>query len=429
MASLREHFMQDHIIRIEEIIEKVAKQFPNADLDLLRRSYFFAAREHKGQALSSGEPYIVHCLEIANVLADLNLDEVCVSAGLLCHVAEDTLADLGTINQYFGDEVTSIVDGAMNPINSSEIADDSRIVAVKLANRLTTLRRFRHLNRDKRERIASETIQLYVPLAYKLGLTNIRREFEILAYPYTELRTSPEFSDETQEGEDIALVIIGDRVRLVSLSQDGKYEFLDDLNNLHHIVYICSSETLRLQQAVEELEELINNPKTREQDLHEFFERNPEFILNEDYKSAHSKVVLTDERGGKLIPDFLLEPTDQDSLCDLLELKTPSQKIFSLKKSRMRFSAAVMEACAQLREYSAFFDEERHRKAIENQYGLTVYKPKMFVIIGRRGGLTPIEKKRVESDAPWLTLKTYDDLVTRVKNNIKRMSRGGNNAI
>jgi hypothetical protein len=417
------------MIRIEDIVQRVRGQFPSANLDVMRRAYLFSMRERRGQKLPSGEHYMVHCLEVANVLAESRFDEVCVSAGLLCQVGDDRVADLDTLHRYFGKEIANIVDRVAQPINSSfEMAGDSRIATVQLANRVSTLRRLRYVDRDKIERIVRETVEQYVPLATRLGLTHIQTELETLVNSHNDVR-NPDFKDEAQAEEGIALVMIGGRVRLVSLSHDGTYRFLDGLNNLHHIVYICSSETLRLQQAVEELEELINNPKTREQSLQEFFERNPEFILNEDYKSAHSKVVLANEQGDKLIPDFLLEPTDQGSLCDLLELKTPSQKVFALKKSRMRFSAAVMEACSQLREYSAFFDEERHRKAIQDQYGLSVYKPKMFVIIGRQGGLTPIEMRRVESDMPWLRLRTYDDLVRRVKNKIKRMDSGGSNAI
>src|ERR671916_3370063 len=99
------------MIRIEEIVEKVGRNHPQADLDMLRRAYFFSAREHKGQMRASGEPYLVHPLEVANILADMRLDEVSVSTGLLHDVVEDTLVDLETIRQYFGDEVAHLVNG------------------------------------------------------------------------------------------------------------------------------------------------------------------------------------------------------------------------------------------------------------------------------------------------------------------------------
>src|SRR5690349_9834299 len=93
------------MIRIEDIVEKVAVNHPQADLDLIRRAYLFSAKEHKGQKRASGESYLVHPLEVANILADMKLDEVSVSTGLLHDVVEDTLADTKTIQQYFGDEV------------------------------------------------------------------------------------------------------------------------------------------------------------------------------------------------------------------------------------------------------------------------------------------------------------------------------------
>src|SRR5919199_3559002 len=99
------------MIRIEDIVEKVAHNHAQADLDLLRRAYLFSAKEHKGQKRASGEPYLVHPLEVANILADMRLDEVSVSTGLLHDVVEDTLVDLETIRKYFGDEVAHLVDG------------------------------------------------------------------------------------------------------------------------------------------------------------------------------------------------------------------------------------------------------------------------------------------------------------------------------
>ena len=89
------------MIRIEEVIEKVGKQRPNADLDLLRRAYFFSALHHRGQVRASGEPYLVHPLEVADILADMRLDEIAVATGLLHDVVEDTLVDLETIKAVF----------------------------------------------------------------------------------------------------------------------------------------------------------------------------------------------------------------------------------------------------------------------------------------------------------------------------------------
>lgn len=226
-----------------------------------------------------------------------------------------------------------------------------------------------------------------------------------------------------QEGEYLALASVGGKLKLVSITPDG-YRFLDQSENLYNILYVYSSETRAFELAIEELESLINSAKVKEADLQDFFERNPDFIKNDEYKKAHPHIALSSDAAHPLIPDFVLEPVDQARLCDLLELKLPSAQIFVLKENRQRFSAAVAEACAQLREYSLYFDEEKNRRFIEDTYGLTAYKPRMFVIIGRKGSVNPIQLRRMEMDAPGLNLRTYDDVLTRMKARMVAMKQG-----
>src|SRR6185369_3742894 len=99
------------MIRFETIIDKITKYRPDADVDLLRRAYLFSAREHRGQVRKSGEPYLVHPLEVANVLADMQLDVACVITGLLHDIVEDTSVTIETIESYFGAEIAHLVDG------------------------------------------------------------------------------------------------------------------------------------------------------------------------------------------------------------------------------------------------------------------------------------------------------------------------------
>ena len=233
-------------------------------------------------------------------------------------------------------------------------------------------------------------------------------------------------SFQTKAGQDfIALALASGKIRLVSLSEDGKYKFLDEEKNLHSILYLGLSETLFLQTAVEELEFLINDVKAKEKDFQNFFERNPDFILNDEYKQAHPHVVLTRDAGEYLVPDFVLEPIDQTSMCDLLELKLPSAEVFVLKKSRMRYAAAVHEAAAQLREYSRFFDEEHNRNSFQKAYpGLKAFRPRMFVIIGRRGQEEPLVKRAIQTDHPDLFLRTYDEVLERMKWKLEKLRKG-----
>src|SRR5882762_1090007 len=189
------------MIRIEDIVEKVGRNHPEADLDLLRRAYFFSAREHKGQTRASGEPYLVHPLEVANILADMRLDEVSVSTGLLHDVVEDTLVDLDTIRKYFGDEVTLLVDGLTKIAQISAVSHeeqqaenvrkmllamvkDVRVVLVKLADRLHNMRTLHHLRPEKRKRIAQETMDIFAPIAHRLGMGKLRGELEDLAFQH-----------------------------------------------------------------------------------------------------------------------------------------------------------------------------------------------------------------------------------------------------
>jgi len=187
------------MIRIEDIVEKVAHNHAQADLDLLRRAYLFSAKEHKGQKRASGESYLVHPLEVANILADMKLDEVSVATGLLHDVVEDTLVDLDTIRRYFGEEITHLVDGLTKIAQISNISreeqqaenvrkmllamvDDVRVVLVKLADRLHNMRTLQYLNPEKRKRIAQETMDIFAPIAHRLGMGKLRSELEDLAF-------------------------------------------------------------------------------------------------------------------------------------------------------------------------------------------------------------------------------------------------------
>jgi guanosine-3',5'-bis(diphosphate) 3'-pyrophosphohydrolase len=187
------------MIRIEDIIEKVENNRPNPDIELIRRAYLFSALHHRGQKRASGEPYLVHPLEVADILADMRLDEVSVSTGLLHDVVEDTLVDLDTIRSYFGDEITLLVDGLTKIAHISNLSKekqqaenvrkmvlamitDVRVVLIKLADRLHNMRTMQFLKPEKRARISQETLDIYAPIAHRLGMGKMRSELEDLAF-------------------------------------------------------------------------------------------------------------------------------------------------------------------------------------------------------------------------------------------------------
>jgi GTP pyrophosphokinase len=189
------------MIRFEDLAQKVEKYHSGANLDLLRKAYAFSAREHKGQVRQSGEPYLSHPLEVANILAEMKLDVVSVSVGLLHDVIEDTLTTLDNIRDIFGQEVADIVDGVtkISKIQFSSkqekqaenfrkllmaMVDDVRVILVKLADRLHNMRTLKYLPPEKQKLIAQETLDIYAPIAHRLGMAKVRAELEDLAFRY-----------------------------------------------------------------------------------------------------------------------------------------------------------------------------------------------------------------------------------------------------
>ncbi|HEY2932578.1 MAG TPA: bifunctional (p)ppGpp synthetase/guanosine-3',5'-bis(diphosphate) 3'-pyrophosphohydrolase [Acidobacteriota bacterium] len=194
------------MIRFEDLARKVEQYHPRADLDLLRKAYVFSARGHKGQVRQSGEPYLSHPLEVANLLAEMKLDVISVSVGLLHDVLEDTLTTFETLQQMFGDDVAHIVDGVTKiskiQFSSKEekqaenfrkllmaMIDDVRVILVKLADRLHNMRTLQFLPAEKQKQIAQETLDIYAPIAHRLGMAKIRSELEDLAFSYLDPAT------------------------------------------------------------------------------------------------------------------------------------------------------------------------------------------------------------------------------------------------
>jgi guanosine-3',5'-bis(diphosphate) 3'-pyrophosphohydrolase len=191
------------MIRFEDILEKVEAYNPQFDEDLLRRAYVFSAREHRGQVRRSGEPYLVHPLNVASILADLKADDVSIVVGLLHDVLEDTLTTKDAISQQFGAEVADLVDGLTKISRFSYVSreeaqaetfrkmvlamvSDLRVVLVKLADRLHNMRTLGHLDAEKRREIARETMDIYAPIANRLGMGLLKGELEDLAFLHLE---------------------------------------------------------------------------------------------------------------------------------------------------------------------------------------------------------------------------------------------------
>jgi len=189
--------------RMEALLKLVHANRPSEDINLIRRAWEFSVQHHRGQMRASGEPYVIHPLEVAEVLAEMKMDATAISAGLLHDAVEDTPATNEEIAAKFGDQVAHIVEG-VTKIDKIEFANredrqaenvrkmllamvsDVRVVLIKLADRLHNMRTLEHLKPARQEAIARETLDIYAPLAHRLGMGKVRGELEDLAFRYTD---------------------------------------------------------------------------------------------------------------------------------------------------------------------------------------------------------------------------------------------------
>ena len=188
-------------VTIDMILEAVKSYQPNGDTDLIRRAYELADAAHKGQKRVSGEDYIIHPLAVAKILTDLQIDDITISAAILHDVVEDTTHTLDEMRERFGDEVAMLIDGVTKlgriQYKSKEeqqlesyrkmflaMAKDIRVIMIKLADRLHNMRTLKYMREDKQKRIARETIEIYAPLANRLGISNVKWELEDLCLRY-----------------------------------------------------------------------------------------------------------------------------------------------------------------------------------------------------------------------------------------------------
>ena len=190
----------------DDLAANAKRHNPDSDTDLLHRAFEFSALEHTGQRRRSGEEYITHPVEVASLVADMKLDDVAIAAGLLHDVVEDTLTTIDGVRELFGPEIAHVVEGVTKistiPFSSNEerqaenfrkmllaMVDDMRVILVKLADRLHNMRTLEHLEESQRIKIAQETLDIYAPIANRLGMSKIKNELEELAFKHLERET------------------------------------------------------------------------------------------------------------------------------------------------------------------------------------------------------------------------------------------------
>ncbi len=244
------------MIRFEDILETVESYKPDFDEELLQRAYVFSALAHKGQIRRSGEPYLIHPLNVALILAEMKLDETSVAVGLLHDVLEDTLTTKEKLASLFGDDVAELVDGVTKISRYAYVSkeeqqaetfrkmllamvSDLRVILVKLADRLHNMRTLEHLSEDRRKAIAGETMEIYAPIANRLGMGAVKTELEDLAFRnlaprrYTEIEKAIEEKMKISRGvvEDVRGSIV-EKLHEAGLSADvvGRVKSISSIN-------------------------------------------------------------------------------------------------------------------------------------------------------------------------------------------------------
>ena len=203
MASLRQQIATTALTltKFRDLMKRMQESRPQDDLSIVKKAYDYSLKHHDGQTRASGEPYLVHPLEVALVLAEMKMDPVAIAAGLLHDSVEDTSVTIADIRQEFGEQVAHIVEG-VTKISKIDFAtreeqqaenlrkmmlamvDDIRVVLIKLADRLHNMRTLEHLPPERQHKIAEETLEIYAPIAHRLGMGKIRGELEDLGFRF-----------------------------------------------------------------------------------------------------------------------------------------------------------------------------------------------------------------------------------------------------
>jgi guanosine-3',5'-bis(diphosphate) 3'-pyrophosphohydrolase len=203
MASLRQQIATTALTltKFRDLMKRLQENRPQDDLTIVKKAYDYSLKHHEGQTRASGEPYLVHPLEVALVLAEMKMDPVAISAGLLHDSVEDTSVTIEDIRKEFGEQVAHIVEG-VTKISKIDFAtreeqqaenlrkmmlamvDDIRVVLIKLADRLHNMRTLEHLPPERQHKIAEETLEIYAPIAHRLGMGKIRGELEDLGFRF-----------------------------------------------------------------------------------------------------------------------------------------------------------------------------------------------------------------------------------------------------
>ena len=228
---------KDKDVEFKHLIDTIHTYLPRAKCDDVTKAYNLAEEAHKDQRRVSGEPYILHPLAVAQILADMKIDTTTITASLLHDVVEDTSYTLEDIKKMFGKEVAFLVDGVTKlsrlnyrtkedqQLNSMRkmflaMAKDVRVVVIKLADRLHNMRTLRYMRSDKQKRIAQETLEIFAPLAHRLGIFNIKWELEDLSFRYLEPDKYYDLVDQMKQKRHVREEIVNEAIDVLKKALD-----------------------------------------------------------------------------------------------------------------------------------------------------------------------------------------------------------------
>lgn len=231
---------KDKDVEFKHLIDTIHTYLPQAKCDDVTKAYNLAEEAHKDQRRVSGEPYILHPLAVAQILADMKIDTTTITASLLHDVVEDTSYTLEDIKKMFGKEVAFLVDGVTKlsrlnyrtkedqQFNSMRkmflaMAKDVRVVVIKLADRLHNMRTLRYMRSDKQKRIAQETLEIFAPLAHRLGIFNIKWELEDLSFRYLEPDKYYDLVDQMKQKRHVREEIVNEAIDVLKKALDDAH--------------------------------------------------------------------------------------------------------------------------------------------------------------------------------------------------------------
>ncbi len=255
-------------VRVSDLIERVQGYYPTADVDMIRCAYDFSAKVHKGQTRLSGEPYLIHPMAVAGIIADLKLDVPSIVAGLLHDTVEDTLTSLDQVEESFGNEVAALVDGVtkISQVNFTSreekqaenvrkmilaMGKDVRVILIKLADRTHNMRTLSHVPTEKQIATAQETLDIYAPLARRLGIEWIKCELEDHSLQYLRPEIFYQLRRDVAEKKGDQEKYINDVISVISkkLAEEGiDAEVTGRLKHFYSIYQKMESQNLPYDQ-------------------------------------------------------------------------------------------------------------------------------------------------------------------------------------